>query len=127
MGAVASAVDLLLLLASCRGAGWAPGPSAASGVVGGAATSFLLNRRFTFREAGPVWGPVLRFAAGTLALAAVHAAVVTWLSASFSAPLLLAKYAADVGVLLGGNLLLLRYVVFPAPRARPGPGAAGLG
>jgi putative flippase GtrA len=126
VGALASAVDLALLLASSTGAGWAPGPSAATGVMGGAATSFLLNRRFTFRQQGPVLGPAIRFALGTAVLAALHAAAVTWLSGSFRAPLLLAKYASDVGVLLGGNLLLLRYVVFPAPRGAA-HGSAGLG
>ena len=119
-------VDLLLLLAS-SGAGWTPGPSAAAGVLGGAATSFTLNRRFAFRRAGPVLGPALRFALGTAALATVHAGAVTWLAVSFRAPLLVAKYASDVAVLLGGNLLLLRYVVFPSPRVRSAQGTAGVG
>lgn len=130
VGAVASAVDLLLLLATNRLGGFAPGVCAATGVLGGALTSFLLNRRYTFRQQGPVLGPALRFAAGTLLLTALHAASVTWLSRQLAAPLLLAKYGSDVLVLLGGNLLLLRYVVFrgatPQVPAAPGWEAAAV-
>ncbi|MEN9799439.1 MAG: hypothetical protein RL653_3135 [Pseudomonadota bacterium] len=130
VGAVASAVDLLLLLAANRLGGFTPGACAATGVLGGAFTSFLLNRRYTFRQQGPVLGPAVRFAAGTLLLTALHAASVTWLSRQLAAPLLLAKYGSDVLVLLGGNLVLLRYVVFrgshPPARGAPGWGPAAL-
>jgi putative flippase GtrA len=124
VGAVASAVDLVLLLTANRLGGLPPGACAATGVLGGALTSFLLNRRYTFRQQGPLMGPALRFAAGTLLLTALHAASVTWLSRQLAAPLLLAKYGSDVLVLLGGNLLLLRYVVFRDAHP-PAPGAPG--
>lgn len=127
VGAVASAVDLGLLLLTSLGAGWPPGPAAAAGVLCGAATSFTLNRRYTFRQAGPLLGPAVRFALGTTVLAALHAAAVSWMASALRAPLLVAKYASDVGVLLGGNLLLLRFVVFPAARTRPAQGTAGVG
>jgi putative flippase GtrA len=115
-------VDLVLLLTANRVGGLPPGACAATGVLGGAVTSFLLNRRYTFRQHGPVWGPAVRFAVGTLLLTALHATSVTWLSTRLAAPLLLAKYGSDVLVLLGGNLLLLRYVVFRGGSS-PEPGA----
>lgn len=118
VGAVASAVDLLLLLTAKHWGRFSPGACAAAGVLGGALTSFLLNRRFTFQQKGPLLGPAVRFATGTLLLTALHAASVTVMSRQLEAPLLLAKYGSDVLVLLGGNLLLLRYVVFPVPAPR---------
>ena len=116
IGGVASVVDLCILLTMAKLLGLAAPIAAACGVAVGATANFLLNRRFTFSGHGqPITSPALRFAAGTAVLIAIHAAVVLTLT-DMRAPLLAAKYGADISVLLGGNLLLLRYFVFPAPK-----------
>lgn len=125
IGAVGSVVDLCVLLFTAKVLGFPAPAAAACGVTCGATTNFLLNRRFAFQMHGqPIAGPALRFAFGTALLVLVHAAVVAVLT-DMRAPLLVAKYSADVLVLLGGNLVLLRYFVFPrtAAVAAPAPAA----
>lgn len=115
IGAVGSVVDLCVLLTAAKLLMLSAPLAAALGVSLGATTNFLLNRRYAFNVQGqPISGPALRFAAGTAVLVALHAGVVATLT-QYNAHLLVAKYSADVLVLLGGNLLLLRYFVFPKP------------
>lgn len=127
IGAVGSAVDLAVLLLTVKALGFPAPLGAACGVTLGAVTNFVLNRRYSFKQSHlPVVGQAVRFAVGTAILVTVHAFVVSILANRLRAPLLVAKYSADVMVLLGGNLLLLRYFVFPAPKpaARPAPALA---
>ncbi|MFL5318691.1 MAG: GtrA family protein [Myxococcaceae bacterium] len=129
IGAVGSVVDLSVLLLTVKVLGFVAPLGAACGVALGAATNFTLNRRYSFKQDHlPFAGPAIRFAIGTAILTFIHAMVVSQLSNRFHAPLLVAKYSADVMVLLGGNLMLLRYVVFPknagTPAIAPAPAAA---
>lgn len=117
IGAVGSVVDLTILLFTAKVLGLPAALAAACGVTCGATANFFLNRRFSFQMQGqPISGPALRFFGGTAVLVALHAAMVATLT-QHQAPLLVAKYASDVAILLGGNLLLLRYFVFPKPVA----------
>lgn len=115
VGAISSLLDVAVLLLT-RKLGFPTALSAACGVSLGAASNFYLNRRFSFRaESAPMLPAALRFSAGTAVLVALHAMCVGLLVDEFQIPLLLAKYGSDAGILLGGNLLLMRYLVFPAP------------
>jgi putative flippase GtrA len=113
-GAGGGLVDLCIVLIAARLIGFAPPLATACGLGCGATANFLLNRRFHDEPSRPVRGPALRFAAGTAVLIAIHACVVAALS-RIEAPLLVAKYTADMTVLLGGNLLLVRFIVFRNP------------
>jgi putative flippase GtrA len=111
-GAGGSLLDLCVVLITARLIGLTPPLATACGVGCGATANFLLNRRFAPGKPGQaVRGPALRFAAGTAVLIALHACVVAALS-KLDAPLLVAKYTADLTVLFGGNLLLVRFIVF---------------
>lgn len=125
IGAVGSVVDLCILLTCAKLFAWPAPLAAACGVTCGATANFFLNRRFSFQMHGqPIAGPALRFFGGTAILVALHAIVVATLTHQLRAPLLAAKYSADVLVLLGGNLVLLRYFVFPKAVVAPAPVAA---
>jgi hypothetical protein len=79
----------------------------------GASVGFTLNRGVAFRDAGPVIPAILRYVAAFGLLMALHAGAVGVLTGPWRIPLVLAKACADVSLLAGGQLLLLRYIVFP--------------
>ena len=117
--ACGSVLDLAILLLGAHLIGLSAPLAAACGVAGGATANFLLTRRFAFgAQRQDLAGAALRFAAGTSLLIAIHAAVVAELT-RIAVPLLVAKYGADISVLLGGNLLLVRYFVFRDRRSSP--------
>lgn len=126
VGGVATALDVLTLLA-CVKLARLPTPLAAMcGVVVGAVWAFFANRRFAFQDSAGRLGPqALRYGVATGVAMLVHAALVGWLADRVGVPVVLAKLGADVAVFTVGQLLLLRYVVFPkgAPAAAATPEA----
>ena len=123
VGAVATAVDVVVLLAAMR---WLHASSAGGAMLGvavGSTVAFLGNRRFAFRSSARALVPeALRFVSGTAVGMLVHAALVRTLADRVGVPVVLAKLVSDVCVFTFGQLLLLRFFVFPARR-----GVAGLG
>ncbi|MGZ6162817.1 MAG: GtrA family protein [Myxococcaceae bacterium] len=117
VGAVATAVDVVVLLAAIR---WLHASSAGGAMLGvavGSTVAFLGNRRFAFRSAARSWIPeALRFIAGTTVGMLLHAALVRTLADRMGLPVVLAKLISDVCVFTFGQLLLLRFFVFPARR-----------
>lgn len=125
VGAVATAVDVAVLLAAIR---WLHASSAGGAMLGvavGSTVAFLGNRTFAFRSSAQAWVPeALRFLAGTTVGMLLHAALVRTLADRVGVPVVLAKLISDVCVFTFGQLLLLRFFVFPARRtfARIGRG-----
>jgi putative flippase GtrA len=96
------------------------------GVVVGGTFAFFANRYFAFRDRQPgLAKPAVRFVLATLVAIAVHAWMVGLLADRMGVPVVLAKLAADVAVFSVGQLLVLRYIVFP--RAEPPAPAEGAG
>lgn len=124
VGGVATVLDVLTLLA-CVELARLPTPVAAmAGVVVGAVWAFFANRRFAFPDSrGKLSAQALRYGVATGGAMLVHAALVGWLADRVGVPVVLAKLGADVAVFTVGQLLLLRYVVFPR-RELPPPAAA---
>ena len=111
------AVDVAVLLAAMR---WLHASSAGGAMLGvavGSTVAFLGNRRFAFRSSARAWVPeALRFLAGTTVGMLFHAALVRTLADGVGVPVVLAKLVSDVCVFTFGQLLLLRFFVFPARR-----------
>ena len=125
VGAVATLVDVGVLLASIRWLHASTAEGAMLGVAVGSTVAFLGNRRFAFRSSARAWMPeALRFLAGTLAGMGVHAMMVRTLADRLGVPVVLAKLVSDVCVFTFGQLLLLRFFVFPARRKLEAMGRA---
>ena len=125
VGAVATLVDVGVLLASIRWLHASTAEGAMLGVAVGSTVAFLGNRRFAFRSSARAWMPeALRFLAGTLAGMGVHAMLVRTLADRLGVPVVLAKLVSDVCVFTFGQLLLLRFFVFPARRKLEAMGRA---
>lgn len=117
VGAVATLVDVGVLLAAIRWLEASSAEGAMLGVAVGSTVAFVGNRRFAFRSSATAWMPeALRFVAGTTAGMLVHAALVRTLADGAGVPVVLAKLVSDVCVFTFGQLLLLRFFVFPARR-----------
>jgi putative flippase GtrA len=123
VGAVATTVDVAVLLAAIR---WLHASSAGGAMLGvavGSTVAFLGNRRFAFRSSARSWVPeALRFVAGTTVGMLLHAALVRTLADGMGLPVVFAKLVSDVCVFTFGQLLLLRFFVFPVRRALDGIG-----
>ena len=119
VGAVATAVDVGVLLVCVRWFGLSNPLAAAAGVAVGSTVAFAGNRRFAFQDAEKEIGPqVLRFIATTSVGMAAHASLVHVLADLFLVPVVLAKMISDLAVFGLGQLFLLRYVVFPRAKER---------
>lgn len=117
VGAVATLVDVGVLLAAIRWLHASTAEAAMLGVAVGSTVAFLGNRRFAFKSSARAWLPeALRFLLGTLAGMSVHAMLVRTLADRLGVPVVLAKLASDVCVFTFGQLLLLRFFVFPVRR-----------
>ncbi len=117
MGSLATVVDLsfgavLLMLNS-------PTREAAMvGTTAGAVFTFFSNRYFAFKEHDPkLASPALRFAVVAFLSSVVHGQLVVMLRDWWGVPYVPAKIGADLVVFTFGQLILLRYVVFPRARA----------
>jgi putative flippase GtrA len=117
VGAVATLVDVGVLLASMRWLHASTAEGAMLGVAVGSTVAFIGNRRYAFRSSARAWFPeALRFVAGTGVGMVVHALLVRTLADRLGVPVVLAKLVSDVCVFTFGQLLLLRFFVFPARR-----------
>ncbi len=117
VGAVATLVDVCVLLVCVRLLGFPNPLGAAVGVTVGSTVAFFGNRIFAFGDAEPQMAPqVVRFVAATSVGIALHASLVHVLADLFTVPVVLAKLIADLAVFGLGQLFLLRYVVFPEAR-----------
>ena len=122
VGAVATAVDVGVLLLCIRFLGFSNPLAAAAGVAVGSSVAFFGNRRFAFQDAEKEMGPqILRFVATTSVGMGAHASLVHVLADLFTVPVVLAKMIADLAVFGVGQLFLLRYVVFPVAREPEAP------
>jgi putative flippase GtrA len=118
VGAVATAVDVAVLLVAVRWLHVSKPVGAMLGVAVGSTVAFLGNRSFAFRDSDGPWLPeALRFLVGTGVGMVVHGQLVRVLTDQ-EVPLVLAKLMADLCVFTFGQLLLLRFFVFPARGAR---------
>lgn len=117
VGAVATLLDLLVLLFLVKVFRF-PNPLAAMvGVAFGATLTFVANRHYAFRDHAPELAPqVVKFASATAVGMCAHGACVFLLADRWGVPVVIAKLLADIIVFSVGQLLLLRYVVFPSPR-----------
>ncbi len=114
VGAVATMVDVAVLLLCVRWLGFPNPLGAAVGVTVGSTVAFFGNRKFAFPDCEPEFRPQLvRFAATVGVGIAVHAPLVGVLADMFAVPVVLAKLIADLAVFGLGQLFLLRYFVFP--------------
>jgi putative flippase GtrA len=114
VGAVATTVDIGVLLVCVRWFGFSNPLAAAVGVAVGSMVAFAGNRCFAFQDAEKEMGPqILRFIATTSVGMAAHASLVHVLADLFAVPVVLAKMISDLAVFGLGQLFLLRYVVFP--------------
>ena len=124
VGALATLVDVCVLLV-CKKALKLPTPvAAAAGVTIGSTIAFFLNRSFAFRAQGtPVTGQAVKFIISTSIAISIHVPLVSILIDWFGVPVVVAKFIADILVFSVGQLLLLRFLVFrksPAVRQRHG-------
>src|SRR3989442_1015595 len=114
VGATATALDILVLLFCVSRLGFSNPEGAMAGVAVGATFAFFANRHFAFRDHNPQLVPqAAKFIAATCAAMIVHATFVWLMADKFGTPVVIAKLIADVAVFSVGQLLLLRYVVFP--------------
>jgi putative flippase GtrA len=90
------------------------------GVAVGTVVSFLANRFFAFKEKNPkLAAPAVKFLIATGVAMLVHGQLVAYLKVHYAVPYPIAKMVADVAVFLVGQLLILRYIVFPKKKGEP--------
>jgi len=112
-GGVATFLDIAVLL-FCVKLLHFPNPlGAALGVLVGSIFTFFANKHFAFKDRHPERGQALRYAATTAVAMGVHALLIYVMANLWNIPVVVAKMAADLLVFSVGQLLLLRYVVFP--------------
>ncbi|HEY1905339.1 MAG TPA: GtrA family protein [Myxococcaceae bacterium] len=113
VGALATVVDICVLLV-CKKVLKLPTPvGAAIGVAVGSTLAFFLNRSFAFRATGtPVAGQAVKFIISTLIAMSIHAPLVGILADWLDVPVVVAKLIADILVFSIGQLLVLRFLIF---------------
>ena len=83
-------------------------------------SNFFWNRHWTFTAGdGHAGFQAMRFFVGTVIAATVHAGVVYVLTERLHVYYVISKFAADILVFTGGNLLIYRYLVFPKTHEVP--------
>lgn len=114
VGAVATALDVVILLIVVKSFGLPNPVGAAVGVTFGTIFTFFANKHFAFRDRRPELAPqALKYVATWLPAMAIHATLVGLLADRVHVPVVISKLIADVLVFAVGNLLILRYIVFP--------------
>lgn len=114
VGAVATAIDVGVLLVCVKLFQMANPVGAMVGVLIGSTFTFFANKYFAFRDHNPGMAPqaakfVLATAIGMLA----HAQFIYLFADKLGVHVVLAKFAADILVFTVGQMLVLRYVIFP--------------
>jgi putative flippase GtrA len=114
ISSAATVVDVTVLVI-CVEVFRLPNPVAAMvGVSCGSLVTFFANRHFAFRDHNPELVPdVLKFVLTTLVAMVIHALIVYALANRLRVPVVIAKLCADILVFSVGQLLALRYIVFP--------------
>ena len=114
VGAIATAIDIVVLLICVRLLHLSNPEGAMCGVAVGGTFAFFANRHFAFRDHTPQLAPqAAKFIAATSGAMLIHAVFVWFLADKLGTPVVIAKLIADVAVFSVGQLLVLRYVVFP--------------
>lgn len=113
VGALATVLDVCVLLV-CKKILKLPTPvGAAIGVAIGSTLAFFLNRSFAFRATGtPVAGQAVKFIISTLIAMSIHAPLVGILADWLDIQVVVAKLMADVLVFSIGQLLAMRFLIF---------------
>lgn len=122
VGAVATAIDVVILLLCVHAAGL-PNPLAAMiGVLVGSTFTFFANKYFAFRDHNPKLAPqAAKFVAATGIGMLVHAQFVYLFADRLGLNVVLAKFGADILVFTVGQMLVLRYLVFPRSQSKSEP------
>jgi len=116
-GLVGTVFDLGLVIALVQAAHFNPAAAAPLGVALGATANFFFNKILAFKDShGHTGTQYLRFIGGTALAAGVHAGLVHLLTNKLGLFYVFSKLIADMLVFTAGNLVLLRFVVFPKNR-----------
>lgn len=114
MGGIATVLDVMVLLACVNLLGLPNPVGSMIGVTLGATFTFFANRHFAFRDHNPQLAPqAMKFVLATGGSMLIHGGLVWFLADHHGWNVVVAKLVADVLVFTVGQLLLLRYVVFP--------------
>lgn len=117
IGGLSALVDLTTVVVLVEAATWPRVPAAVVGVAVGGIIGFVLNKYVAFRDQDPNIGrQFARFSAGMGLAMVLHAGVMAVLTHGAGVHYVVSKLVADVAVFTGGQLLLLRYVIFPRAR-----------
>ena len=114
VGGVATVVDVCVLLVCKHFLHLMTPVCAAIGVLVGSTLTFFLNRHFAFRDhKEPAAPQAVKFALATGVCMLIHAGLVGFLTDRLGVPVVVSKLIADICVFSVGQLLVLRYLVFP--------------
>jgi len=120
VGAVATVVDISIGLLCVNALVWSTRASAMVGVAIGATFTFFANRYFAFREHNPKLAkPAVKFVLATAVSMVAHGQLVVVMRDWWAVPFVPAKMVADVLVFSIGQMILLRFVVFPRAKKPP--------
>ncbi len=120
VGAVATVLDLAIGLSMKNFFHVETRPAAMTGVIVGSTFTYFANRFFAFKEQNPqLASSMLKFIAVTVVSSLLHGQVVVWLTDTLNVPFAVSKVIADLAIFSVGQLLLLRYVVFPKAKVPP--------
>jgi putative flippase GtrA len=124
VGAVATMLDVAILLVCVKLIGM-PNPAGAMvGVLFGSTFTFFANRHFAFRDHKASAAPqAAKFIMATAVGMIAHAQIVYMLADRMGINVVLAKLGADVVVFTVGQMLVLRYFVFPKKTVAQDPAA----
>lgn len=91
--------------------------AAMSGTTVSSTITYFANRHLAFRDSDSSFAPsALKFILMALVTNLIHGQVVVWFRDGSGIPYAFAKMLADMLVITGPQLLLMRYWVFPRPR-----------
>jgi putative flippase GtrA len=122
VGAVATFIDVAVLLLLVTVAHAPNVVGAMAGVMVGGAFTFVANRHFAFRDHTPNLAPqAMKFVLATGAAMVVHANFIYFLCDRMGLHVVVGKVIADIAVFSVGQLLVLRYFVFPKAKGLPDP------
>jgi len=120
VGAVATVLDLAIGLTLRNLLHVETRIAAMSGVIIGSTFTYFANRYFAFRDENPALASsMLKFVLATVISSLVHGQFVVWLTDRLGVPFALSKVLADLAIFSVGQLLVLRYLVFPKVAAKP--------
>jgi putative flippase GtrA len=118
VGAAATLLDICILLICVKVFHLLTWFAAMTGVFFGSTFTFFMNRHFAFRDHNPKLAPqALKFVVATGICMVIHGGLVSFLRDRQGVPVVLAKLIADICVFSIGQLLVLRYLVFPKARS----------